>query len=223
MNRGNRVLLVFNAFAAVALLFAGWNLLRQNSTNPNARRTGPAQPFLDLADASKSVQILNFYASPGTIVEGEAAILCYGVANAKKVRIDPPVDRVWPALTRCVEVSPVSDTRYTLFAEDEQGQQATESFMVTVSPDPTRSPRIVYFHKDREEVDNGKHISTLCFRTWNAELVRIDPPAFPEWKLLQGCFYVAPEKTTTYTLTVVGRRGQKVEKQLIVEVPPPAP
>jgi hypothetical protein len=223
MNRGNRVLLVFNALAAVGLLFVGWSLFRQTSASSNARRGAPPQPFLEMGDASKGVQILNFYASPGTIVEGEAAILCYGVANAKKVRIDPPVDRVWPALTRCVEVSPVSDTRYTLFAEDEQGQQVTESFLLTVNPDPTRSPRIVYFHKDREEVDNGKHISTLCFRAWNAELVRIDPPAFPEWKLLQGCFYVAPEKTTTYTLTATGHKGQKVQKQLIVEVPPPSP
>jgi hypothetical protein len=35
-----------------------------------------------------------------------------------------------------------------------------------------------------------------------------------------GSFYVAPEKTTTYTLTVTGKYGHKATRSLTVEVPP---
>jgi hypothetical protein len=38
--------------------------------------------------------------------------------NATSVRLDPPAGSVWPSLSRCLEVSPVKTTRYTLTAED---------------------------------------------------------------------------------------------------------
>jgi hypothetical protein len=34
-------------------------------------------------------EILSFYASPGVIRRGETSPLCYGVANAKTVRLEP--------------------------------------------------------------------------------------------------------------------------------------
>lgn len=35
-----------------------------------------------------------------------------------------------------------------------------------------------------------------------------------------GRFYVRPDKTTTFTLTVVGTKGRTVRRQLTVEAPP---
>jgi hypothetical protein len=35
-----------------------------------------------------------------------------------------------------------------------------------------------------------------------------------------GQFYVMPDKTTTYTLTVVGAKGRTVRQQLTIQVPP---
>jgi hypothetical protein len=78
------------------------------------------------------LKILNFYATPATLRRGEKGMVCYGVANAKAVRLDPPVERVWPSVGRCFEVTPRKDTHYTLTAEDAQGQTAEQSFVLPV-------------------------------------------------------------------------------------------
>jgi hypothetical protein len=76
--------------------------------------------------------ILDFYAAPGTIHRGGKTQLCYSVSNSKSVRIEPPVENVWPSLDRCVEVHPIADTAYRLIAEDANGHTATASVMVKV-------------------------------------------------------------------------------------------
>jgi hypothetical protein len=78
------------------------------------------------------LKILNFYATPSNLRRGEKGMVCYGVANAKAVRLDPPVERVWPSVARCFEVAPRKDTHYTLTAEDAQGQTAAQSLLLQV-------------------------------------------------------------------------------------------
>ena len=78
------------------------------------------------------VKILNFYATPGLIGRGQKALVCYGTVNARSVRLDPAVERMYPALSRCFEVAPHRDTRYTLVAEDAKGHTATASFVLQV-------------------------------------------------------------------------------------------
>jgi len=79
------------------------------------------------------IKILTFYAAPSAIRRGETLQLCYGVANAESVRIEPPpADRVWPSLSRCVPVMPQTDTRYRFIAEDGQGNEKTADLTVTV-------------------------------------------------------------------------------------------
>ncbi len=79
-----------------------------------------------------SLAILNFYANPVAIRQGETTQICYSVPNAESVRIEPAVDNVWPSLSRCVEVAPSSDTVYTLIAEDANGNTATATTTVEV-------------------------------------------------------------------------------------------
>lgn len=91
------------------------------------RKTVEAYGGLDL-------RILTFYAAPGVIARGAQTNLCYGVTGAKNVKIDPPVDAVWPALTRCVQVSPRKNTEYKLTAEDEKGKSVEQTVEVKVNP-----------------------------------------------------------------------------------------
>lgn len=77
-------------------------------------------------------EIQSFYAMPGIIRRGGAAQLCYGVSNAKTVRLDPPAGEVWPSYSRCIEVSPKKDTTYTLTAEDAGGHTKTASLTLKV-------------------------------------------------------------------------------------------
>jgi hypothetical protein len=73
-----------------------------------------------------------FYANPGAIRRGESAQLCYGVANAKAVKLEPQSNPVWPSLSRCVEVAPAKTTIYTLTIEDAAGNTKSQTLEVKV-------------------------------------------------------------------------------------------
>jgi hypothetical protein len=77
-------------------------------------------------------EILSFYASPGVIRRGESLQLCYGVSNAKTVRLEPQSNAVWPSASKCVYVSPVKDTTYTLTIEDGAGHTKSANLSVLV-------------------------------------------------------------------------------------------
>jgi hypothetical protein len=76
--------------------------------------------------------ILAFYVVPASIGRGEAAQLCYGVSNATSVRLDPPMEGLWPSYSRCLNVSPRKSTTYTLTAQDAQGQMRTATVLLRV-------------------------------------------------------------------------------------------
>jgi hypothetical protein len=80
----------------------------------------------------KDFAILNFYASPATVRRGESAQLCYGVSNAKKVRLEPQTQPVWPSVAHCVDVSPPKSTTYTLTIEDAAGHTQSQDIDVKV-------------------------------------------------------------------------------------------
>jgi hypothetical protein len=80
----------------------------------------------------KEFAILSFYASPKEIRHGESAQLCYGVANAKTVTLEPQLQPVWPSVAHCVDVSPNKSTTYTLTITDAAGQTQSEDMEVKV-------------------------------------------------------------------------------------------
>lgn len=165
------------------------------------------------------LRILQFYARDGHLIEGRSTVICYGVLNAKAVRIEPKVDGVSPSLNRCVEISPLHETTYTLTAEGTDGRTASSSFTLPVVPDEETLPRIKSFGIARQGVDRGRKFFVLSFTVENALTVAVDPPVIP---VLHGAplgqFTVAPEKTTTYTLTVTGKHGHKSTRQVTVSL-----
>jgi hypothetical protein len=80
----------------------------------------------------KELAIQNFYATPGTIRRGETVQLCYGVANAKTVTLEPQSNPVWPSYSRCVDVTPAKSTTYTLAIADAAGNTRSQSLEVKV-------------------------------------------------------------------------------------------
>jgi hypothetical protein len=175
------------------------------------------------APASDPVKIIAFYPRDTAVTEGEKTLLCYGVSNAASVRIDPPVEGVSPSLTRCVEVRPKSETRYTLTAVGSDGQSISQSVTVRIGTDTASLPKITSFRIEGTSRDYaGKTIYTLSFADQNAEEVSINPPVFPTLHgAPSGQFSVNPDKTTTYTLTVKGKNGHTAQKQLTVQVKAP--
>jgi hypothetical protein len=119
-----------------------------------------------------------------------------------------------------VEARPLKDTRYTLTAEGGDGRAASESFVLRVHPDEAALPEIAYFKVSSHKVEGGRHLYTLVFGDKNGEEVSLDPPVFPTLHgAPSGQFFVSPDKTTTYTLTVTGQRGHTARRQVTVEVP----
>lgn len=80
----------------------------------------------------KELAIQNFYAIPGVVRRGESVQLCYGVANAKTVRLEPQASPVWPSYSRCVDVTPSKTTTYTLTIADAAGNTKSQSLEVKV-------------------------------------------------------------------------------------------
>jgi hypothetical protein len=217
---------VFIAVTALAVAYLGWVFVsRAISAGRWARQKTAANvdnPEFARVYGGSDVRILQFYAREGNVVEGGRSVICYGVLNAKAVRIEPAVSGAGPALNRCLEVSAEQETRYTLTAEGFDGRSVSESFVLGVRSDQETLPRITQFAISKRERDyTGKWIFSLTFSARNPEEVSIDPPVFrPLHRSPMGSFYVAPEKTTTYTLTVTGKYGHKATRSLTVEVPP---
>jgi hypothetical protein len=80
----------------------------------------------------KELAIQNFYASPGQVHRGETVQICYGVANAKTVTLEPQPNPVWPSYSRCVDVKPTRTTTYTLTIADASGNSKTQTLEVKV-------------------------------------------------------------------------------------------
>jgi hypothetical protein len=72
------------------------------------------------------------YVSPPIVHRGEKAQLCYDVANAKVVSLDPPAGDVWPSHTRCLDLSPRKTTTYTLTITDTAGHSVSQSVQLQV-------------------------------------------------------------------------------------------
>ena len=77
---------------------------------------------------------------------------------------------------------------------------------------------ILGYSADPQEIRAGEK-SSLCYSVSNAKTVKIEPaPEDPTWPAFQRCVYVAPKKTTTYTMTIQDGAGQTKSASLEVRV-----
>jgi len=129
------------AVLAIAALVVGWILFSRWQENrglekrAKEERTQKQQEQDRIAleqFGGKELAIKNFYASPGAIRRGETVQLCYGVANAKTVKLEPQSNPVWPSYSRCVDVTPNKSTTYTLTIVDAAGNTRTQTLKVKV-------------------------------------------------------------------------------------------
>jgi len=134
-------LLYSSLLVGIALLVVGWILFsrwRENLSIERRTREERSQKQLENDRVAleqfggKDLAIQSFYASPGAIHKGDSAQLCYGVANAKSVKLEPQPNAVWPSYARCVSVSPAKNTTYTLTVSDSSGNTKTQSLEVKV-------------------------------------------------------------------------------------------
>jgi hypothetical protein len=125
----------------IVLLVVGWILFSRWHQNLSIERRSREEKSRKQLEndrvaleqlGGKELAIQSFYASPGAIHKGESLQLCYGVSNAKTVKLKPQPNAVWPSYSRCVNVSPAKSTTYTLTISDASGNTKTQSLQVTV-------------------------------------------------------------------------------------------
>jgi cbb3-type cytochrome oxidase subunit 3 len=127
--------LVLSIFSVAWIFFSRWE---QNRSIENRARQERTQKQLEEDRATleqmggKELAIQTFYATPGSIRRGETVQLCYGVANAKTVTLEPQSNPVWPSYSRCVDVTPAKTTTYTLTISDISGHTKSQSLEVRV-------------------------------------------------------------------------------------------
>jgi hypothetical protein len=83
-------------------------------------------------------------------------------------------------------------------------------------------PKITQFYAGTGVLTKGEH-AVVCYGVQNVQAVRLDPPVEEIKPALNRCFAVAPEKTTTYTLTAQATGGRELQESFTIQVNPAAP
>jgi hypothetical protein len=131
----------FAAVALIVLAYVGYTLWARHTENADlAYKQKAAQSAAQRESDATAVEelggtdfkIMAFYGSPGFIHRGDTVDLCYGVSNAKTVKLDPPDANVWPSANRCMQVTPKKTTTYTLTIADGKGNTANQQLTITV-------------------------------------------------------------------------------------------
>lgn len=203
---------------AIALAHIGWTWFRRHEASSGMERTVAARRSRHgsaaLAYSSTSVRITQFYATAGEITDVEHDTICYGVENAKAVRLAPPVESLSPALTRCFPVEPRQDTPYQLIAEGQDGSQATASFEVHVKPAP---PAILFMAVSSREIVTGDAL-TLCYGVSRATAVHLEPIHMAVAPVSKNCVRFYPRVSMKITLVALGAAGMKDTDHFQVKV-----
>jgi hypothetical protein len=124
-------LVLYVAFVMYARFTSDQAVTKRNEVKAaEERRANDLATIQQLGGSDLAIQSL--YVAPGVIHPGEKAQLCYDVANAKTVTLDPPAGEVWPSHTRCLDVSPKKTTTYTLTIADAKGQSKSQTVELKV-------------------------------------------------------------------------------------------
>lgn len=172
------------------------------------------------------VKITSFYPTETMVAPDAPATLCYGVENAAAVRLTPPVEPVWPAMSRCFTVNPRVATKFTLTAVGKDGKEVSLTTELKVGRRKTTAPaaaasndgpRILFLLAPSPEIPAGLP-ATLCYGVAATTKVTMDPDVGPIEPKEKFCATVKPEKTTTYTLTAADESGKSARQSLTIRV-----
>lgn len=134
-------LLISTGVLLVLAAYTAWIFYaRYREKNAADARVTAAQQAREREKAARTYEtlggsefaILNFYALPTQIHPGQSSTICYGVSNAKVVRLDPPAEEVWPSVSRCFDVTPKMTTTYRLTIEDGAGHSKSSTVTLEV-------------------------------------------------------------------------------------------
>jgi hypothetical protein len=136
---GVRKALHFTWIAVViAALYVAWVFYSRHQQQVAAdrelaqRKKEKEQRVDNLIFGSGEVQFTIFSADRGVLSPGSTTELCYGVVNAVKVELDPPIEAAKPTYRHCLQIAPKKTTTYTIKATDAKGNTKSQSLTIQV-------------------------------------------------------------------------------------------
>ena len=133
-------LALFPILILVAALYLGWVFFsrhqedrqyNQRVRDEQAQKQRAADQAAIEQLGGNELAIQMFYGTP-EIHRGQTAQVCFGVANAKSVTLEPQSSPVWPSHNLCVDVKPAKTTTYTLTATAADGKSVSQQLTVAV-------------------------------------------------------------------------------------------
>lgn len=122
----------------IAALWVAWTFYSRHEANVKAQQEQAAQQAekrqreAQTIFGSGGLSFRTWGADKSVVHAGEAAHICYGIVDAKTVRIDPPVEDLKPSYLHCFDVRPKQTTTYKVTAEDAKGHTASEQVTIQV-------------------------------------------------------------------------------------------
>lgn len=122
----------------IAALYVAWTFWSRHQSDKQAEEAAQQQKAQAQKDVYDQISqhgeltFTTFEAADGVLKRGQTTELCYGVVNAKTVKLDPPVEDVKPSFRHCLDISPKRTTTYTITADDGAGHTKTASLTVRV-------------------------------------------------------------------------------------------
>jgi hypothetical protein len=134
-----RAILPYTTFAMViAALYVAWTFYSRYEANRAAtqaiqnKKAEENKRYVGQMYGSGEVKFIAMSADSGILAPGQTAQLCYGVLNAKTVKVDPPVEQLKPSYHHCFEIAPKKTTTYTITADGGAGHTKSESLTIQV-------------------------------------------------------------------------------------------
>lgn len=159
------------------------------------------------------VRITQFYAAPPNPPKGQRTLVCYGVENATEVRLDPPIERLWPANARCFEYVPSKPLKLTITAA-RGSQQVSQSLEIAPG---APAVKLLEVSINKLKFSPGDEVM-VCFKAKNASSAEIAWGKAVERNPAFGCISDHPLRTTTYTVTVTGAAGDTDSEKVTAQV-----
>lgn len=133
-----RILPFTSVGVIIAALYVAWTFYSRYESNQQAmqriqaEREASRKRVVDQIYGSGEIRFSTFGADNGFLKRGETTELCYGVLNAKNVKVDPPIGETKPSYHHCIEIAPKKTTTYTITADDGSGHSKSESITIHV-------------------------------------------------------------------------------------------
>ena len=137
---GLSAILPYTTIAVVlAILYVAWTFYSRHESAKEAEQAIAAKQdeqrkrVVNQIFGSGEIKFTVFSADSGHLKAGQTTQLCYGVVNAKTLKLEPPPsEEVKPTARHCVEVAPKKTTPYTLTAGNEKGETQSQTLTIAV-------------------------------------------------------------------------------------------